>query len=216
MSEPETQRAIAFVDGQNLFHAAREAFGYRYPNYDPLRLAQEVCTGQGWQLAQVRFYTGVPEPEDNAFWHHFWSEKLAVLGKRKVFTYSRSLRYQTKAITLPDGSEHSYLAAHEKGIDVRIALDVVTLAIDGAYDVGVIFSQDQDLNEVAHEVRRIAHQQGRWIKLASAFPSNPASRNRRGIDRTDWIRVDKTTYDRCIDPNDYRPNSKRHTQRQRP
>ncbi len=35
-SEPPVKRAIAFVDGQNLFHAARKAFGYTYPNYDRL------------------------------------------------------------------------------------------------------------------------------------------------------------------------------------
>ena len=33
--EPAIKRAIAFVDGQNLFYAAKEAFGYSYPNYDP-------------------------------------------------------------------------------------------------------------------------------------------------------------------------------------
>ena len=33
--EPAIKRAIAFVDGQNLFYAAKEAFGYTYPNYDP-------------------------------------------------------------------------------------------------------------------------------------------------------------------------------------
>ena len=32
--EPPIKRAVAFVDGQNLFHAAREAFGYTYPNYN--------------------------------------------------------------------------------------------------------------------------------------------------------------------------------------
>ncbi|MGH9381111.1 MAG: NYN domain-containing protein [Thermoanaerobaculia bacterium] len=208
MSEPETKRAIAFIDGQNLFHAAREAFGYSFPNYDPLRLAQEVCAGQGWQLAQVRFYTGVPDAQDNSFWNHFWTEKVAVLGTRKVFTYARLLRYQTQTVTLSDGRQHSYRTAYEKGIDVRIALDVVNLALEDAYDVGLIFSQDQDLNEVAQELRRIAHQQRRWIKLASAFPVSPTSRNRRGIDRTDWIRVDKATYDRCIDPLDYRPKRK--------
>ena len=31
-TEPGVKRTIAFVDGQNLFHAAREAFGYTYPN----------------------------------------------------------------------------------------------------------------------------------------------------------------------------------------
>jgi len=38
-TEPQTKRAIAFVDGQNLFYAAKEAFGYSHPNYDVLALA---------------------------------------------------------------------------------------------------------------------------------------------------------------------------------
>ena len=48
--EPPTKRAVAFVDGQNLFHAAREAFGYTYPNYDVSALAGLVCARQGWEL----------------------------------------------------------------------------------------------------------------------------------------------------------------------
>jgi len=44
------------VDGQNLFHAAREAFGYTYPNYDISALSRQVCAGQGWELSQVCFY----------------------------------------------------------------------------------------------------------------------------------------------------------------
>ena len=36
------RRAVAFIDGQNLFHAAKEAFGYRHPNFDPLKLAATV------------------------------------------------------------------------------------------------------------------------------------------------------------------------------
>ena len=35
-AEPAIKRAVIFVDGQNLYHAAREAFGYTYPNYDRL------------------------------------------------------------------------------------------------------------------------------------------------------------------------------------
>lgn len=33
-SEPQVKRTRAYVDGQNLFHGAKEAFGYTYPNYD--------------------------------------------------------------------------------------------------------------------------------------------------------------------------------------
>ncbi len=43
------KRAVAFIDGQNLFYAAREAFGYSYPNYDPKALAAKVRGEQGWR-----------------------------------------------------------------------------------------------------------------------------------------------------------------------
>jgi hypothetical protein len=49
-SEPTVKRAVAFFDGQNLFHAAREAFGYDYPNYSPLALAARLCGNNGWSL----------------------------------------------------------------------------------------------------------------------------------------------------------------------
>ena len=32
--EPVTNRVIGFVDGKNLFYAAKQAFAYSYPNYD--------------------------------------------------------------------------------------------------------------------------------------------------------------------------------------
>jgi len=206
--EPADKRAVAFIDGQNLFHAAREAFGYTYPNYDPVALARAVCSAQGWRLAQTRFYTGVPDPSDNAFWGHFWTAKLAVMGTRGVQVYSRPLRYRNKTIRLPRGETTTVLVGQEKGIDVRIALDVVRLALDMHYDVALVFSQDQDLSEAAEEIRLIAARQSRWIKIACAFPVSPTSRNRRGVNKTDWIRIDRATYDACLDPNDYRPKRK--------
>lgn len=108
---------------------------------------------------------------------------------------------------LPDGTEHTYLAGEEKGIDVRIALDIVRMAHRGEYDVALVFSQDQDLSEVAEEVRTIAHEQDRWLKIACAYPISPTSRNRRGINKTDWIPIDRALYDTCLDRRDYRPGS---------
>src|SRR5258708_12354407 len=62
--EPADKRTIAFFDGQNLFHAARAALGYTFPNYDPIALATAVCKQQGWPLAEARFYTRLPHPDD--------------------------------------------------------------------------------------------------------------------------------------------------------
>jgi len=82
---------------------------------------------------------------------------------------------------------------------------VVSLARRQALDVALVFSQDQDLSEVADEIREIARQQGRWIKMASAFPASPVYGNRRGINGTDWIRIERAEYDACLDRRDYRP-----------
>ena len=206
--EPSVKRAIAFIDGQNLFYSAREAFGYTYPNYDVSALSKLVCQNEGWQLSRVRFYTGIPEASDNAFWHNFWSLKLRVLSHQGVYIFSRPLRYRNITVTLPDGTQHTFLLGQEKGVDVRIALDVIRLAHRREYDVALIFSEDQDFSEAAEEIRIIAQEQNRWIKVACAFPYSPTHK-RRGIAKTDWIRIDKATYDSCIDHRDYRPKSMR-------
>jgi uncharacterized LabA/DUF88 family protein len=206
--EPTTKRAIAFFDGQNLFFAAKAAFGYGYANFDAPALARLVCVRQGWSLAAVRFYTGLPNQRVDPFWSHFWTAKLAQMGREGVYTFSRTLRYRSQVIQLPDGTMGPGRVPQEKGIDIRIALDVVRLAHENLYDVGVIFSQDQDLSEAADEVRVVAREQHRWIKLASAFPTGKTT-NRRGINSTDWIQIDRASYDTCLDERDYRPKKGR-------
>jgi uncharacterized LabA/DUF88 family protein len=203
--EPAIKRAVTFVDGQNLFYGVKEAFGYVYPNYDILKLSETVCASQNWHCAGTRFYTGVPDPTDNPEKNAFWTAKLAAMGRQGVSVYTRSLRYRNKPVPLPGGKTHSLLVGEEKGIDVRIALDVMGMAMRNEYDVAVVFSQDQDLSEVADEIPVIARQQGRWIRIACAFPISPTARNRRGINHTQWIQIDRKTYDACIDPKDYRP-----------
>jgi len=203
--EPKVKQAVAFFDGQNLFHSAREAFGHKYPNYDPHALSRMICDRNGWDLVQVRFYTGMPDVEDDPVWNHFWTHKLAAMGRKGVYTYARSLRYRNQTVVLPNGNTTTILVGQEKGIDVRIALDIVRQAREKKYDVALVFSQDQDLSEVADEIRSISMLQKRWIKMACAFPVSPTSHNKRGIDKTEWIRINRADYDSCLDPRDYRP-----------
>ncbi len=187
-AEPLIKRTVAFFDGQNLFNAAKEAFGYGFPNHDPICLATALCGQRGWNLQQVRFYTGIPAPTSGDRRTQFWNAKLAQLGRRGAFTFTRPLRH-----------------GNEKGIDVRIALDIVSCVLEHRCDVALVFSQDQDLGEAADEVRKISQQQGRWVKVASAYPVSSTATNKRGINSTEWIRVERALYDSCIDPRDYLP-----------
>jgi uncharacterized LabA/DUF88 family protein len=154
--QPLAPRASVYIDGQNLYFAARDAFGHRVPNYDPTALATLVCTRKGWTLANVHFYTGIPSETDSPDWHLFWKRRLTVMGTRGVETCSRPLSYQTHRVRLSDGTIRSIRIGREKGIDVRLALDIVRMARAGTFDVAIVFSQDQDLAEVATELRAIA------------------------------------------------------------
>jgi uncharacterized LabA/DUF88 family protein len=183
---------ISFVDGQNLYRSAMECYGYTYPNYDVAALSNAVCRERfGCDVIQTRFYTGVPPFGEDPRWHGFWTAKLRAMSAQGVHTYHRPTRNQK-----------------EKGIDVRIALDVIGLAHRGSYDVAIIFSQDQDLSEVVNEIKSTACEQDRWIKVACAYPVAGHVR-KRGINNMDWAPFNKEVYDACIDSRDYRPKEYR-------
>ncbi len=200
--KPDTPRVHAFFDGQNLFYRVRDCFGYNFPNFDPVKLAEEVVAEAATdrELLQVHFYTGLHKKTQNQFWHDFWTKKLTAMRAKGVRVVTRPLMYirvHTAAGVISKGME--------KGIDMRIGLDLVRLARKNEYDVALIFSQDKDLEEAVAEVKELRKGLNRWIVFESAFPSNPVLGVQRGIPGTQWRPFDKTLYDRCIDPIDYRP-----------
>jgi uncharacterized LabA/DUF88 family protein len=225
LSEPTIKRTVVFIDGQNLFHAAREAFGCTYPHFDITKLSAEICSKCGFELKQVHFYTGIPPKSDNMKWHTFWANKLRSARRQGVEVFTRILRARGKRITiplsqlipclsadqvalqLPSTFEYTFKTFEEKGVDVRLALDVIRMAVKADYDIAVIVSQDQDLSEVSKELRSIARERKRWIKICSAFPYSPSMENPRGIDYTDWIRIERELYEKCIDYNKYFPKT---------
>ena len=205
MEVPATKYAMAFVDGQNLYRHAKDAFGHHHPNYDPLKLHSAVCAANGWIPNLVRFYTGVPNALKDPMWAAYWNNRIMALKRAGVAVTTRKIRYHEETIQNSDGTFHTVETPQEKGVDVRLALDVVSKARKREFQVAVIYSQDQDLCEVVEEVKEIAIEQNRWIKIACAFPSGPNATSGRGIDGADWIKMDQDFYDACLDPRDYRP-----------
>ena len=197
--EPAIKRTIAFVDGQNLFGSARDAFGIRQPSFDVVALARAVSLQRGWRLEGVRFYTGVPEASDRPALHDMWARQLRRMRSCGVVVTTRHVRRRRRRGLLDDGRLVDVTVFEEKGIDLRIALDVVRALIAGECDVVLLFSQDQDFAELADEVRFVARRQCRWVKIASAFPVGPGTRNRRGVDHTDWVPIDSAMWEACLD-----------------
>ncbi len=199
--------SMAFFDVQNLFRHAKDAYqitpgdGYHHPNFDPLKLHAKVAQALGFKPNLTRFYTGVPPLSESEMWSGYWSNRVLALKRSGIIVETRKLRYHTE--TLLDGSIQK--VPQEKGIDIRISLDLVRCARKKEYDVAIIFSQDQDLSEAVKEVKDIAREQNRQIKIVSAFPESSIATARRGVDNTQWFPFDKALYDACLDPRDYRP-----------
>lgn len=139
-------------------------------------------------LSEIRFYTGVPDPSQDPFWHGFWSNKLRYLGSRGIHVYRGRVN--------PGGQE--------KGVDVSMAIDLVSLTYEQRYEVAILVSQDWDFGPAVRLAKRIARGQGRLLAFESAFPYEAGRSMPRGIPGTKWVPIDKHLYDACHEPTDYR------------
>ena len=117
---------------------------------------------------------------------------------------TRDLRYLTETDAGSPGGVR-VLSAREKGIDLRIALDVMAAARRPDCANILILSRDQDFREVIADVRLMCDFARRDIGLWSAYPEvrdGPAFN--RGVDGTRELRISRRDYDQLRDRADYR------------
>ena len=131
-------RAIVFLDYQNVYMSAREAF-YPSPStephwegqIDPLALGELMieCSPFERALAGVRIYRGIPNATKDS--------KGYGACRRQISAWSRSTKTPvvTRPLRYPRTWPHH--KPEEKGIDVSLAVDFVLMAVQGDYDVGI-------------------------------------------------------------------------------
>jgi len=195
-------RAAVFIDGQNLFHSAKALFGHRRPNFDVRALADALCGKSGGACSEIYFYSGIPSNKEAPEWNAYWRRKLAAMSREGVKLFTPPLRYSTRREIDANGRQHTVRIPTEKGVDVRIALDIVRAANEATCDTIILVSQDSDLFEAVSEALAIARDQGRLLRLISAFPERESGSG-RGIEGSERMGFDRALYDRCIDPRDY-------------
>jgi hypothetical protein len=92
-----------------------------------------------------------------------------------VRVVTRTLLYSPGLVLMEDGSTQTVPIPREKGIDLRLALDLLRLARHGEFEVALIFSQDSDLAEVVQEIDALRKEMDRWLVVDCAYPHDPAS-----------------------------------------
>lgn len=196
------QRVVLFVDNQNFYNWARRAFfpdsdWHVHGQFNPVLLGQLITSrpvgGTTRVLHQVRVYTGRPK--------RFQQPQSYAANRRQCAAWEN---WGAKVIWRPLKYPRDWpnTKAQQKGIDVALAVDLVALAVDGEYDVGVIVSADTDLRPALEFV--LARYEGkRWVEaVAWKTPRSYVSLSvpRREIS-CHWLT--KADYDEVADLTDY-------------
>jgi uncharacterized LabA/DUF88 family protein len=142
------RRVVVFIDAMNLYNDALRAFcppGTRTGTsgqVNPMKLAHLLCQreplGESGKrtLEQVRIYRGRPNSTKEPKTYGAHMRQCAAWEKAGAEVIFRPLRY-------PDDWPKS--PPEEKGIDVQIAIDIVTMASNEELDVAILVSTDTDL-----------------------------------------------------------------------
>lgn len=194
-----------FIDWQNTYEGAREAFGFgpedgHVPgNIDPWKAARLLAaapdpTGSPRALQRVRIYRGMPDRERSPKTHSAARAQIAAWesrGQDRLEVRSRKLRYTSAVDT----------RGHEKGIDVQLAVDLVETAIRERADRAVVVSTDNDLLpalELAIAERGEAFIEVAFWRSDSAAPSLHIP-GRRIVKRA----LGREYYEKLHDPTDF-------------
>lgn len=198
------ERIAVFLDYQNIYSRGRDAFCNRLDpavcgQVHPFRLA-ELISSRGRnprQLVQVRVYRGRPDATRDPQGYGANVRQCAVWERTpltKVIT--RQLRY-------PLNWPHQ--RPEEKGIDVALAIDFVTMAVRGEYDCGVIMSTDTDLKPALEAVLEMGR--GRTYprcELAAWSLPDQHARRLSVPGRRIWCHwLDRADYESVADRTDY-------------
>lgn len=195
---------IVFLDYQNVYNCAREEFGLlgnptRFGTVDPLRFAERIVARHpdDTKLVGVRVYRGLPDSgrQPEAYGASLRQREAHLRAGRGLVVFrQRVLRYP---------ADWPASKPEEKGVDVELAVDFVTMAANGAYDIGVIASVDTDLVPALEAVANMPGPYPR-CEVAAWHSAGRHSRRLHVKGRKMWCHwMDETDFDAVRDDTDY-------------
>jgi len=187
--------AMIFIDGNNFYHNLKH-MGIQPSKVDFKKVCEKICEKYGLDLKRILYYNSVPNiktiGEENYYKHMSFMSGLEADGiavkTRKLQHLSNAERVSKKLSTLeklqvcekcrPLVTQNCVdciggFQEKEKGVDVMIAVDMISMALKGMYDAAVLVSGDSDFTHVLD----LVEENGK--KAIVAFLSSGCSREIR-------------------------------------
>lgn len=186
-------RAMAFIDYQNFDIALKNYFRMlkkEFPRLDYHKMAGNLCdkiplhagesAGPRIQLLKTMLF--VPEPDEFLLTDNFWKEYDRSLSGLQAKPFldvikGRFMSYPVDADVPMDIANRRTFYKVEKGTDINIAANMLTMAFNNSYDIAILVSSDSDYKTVLTTLRTfgklsfIATVEGQVSKLAEAADS---------------------------------------------
>jgi uncharacterized LabA/DUF88 family protein len=147
----ENERVMVFVDGGNLYAGVKLGL-HLQKSVDIDSLIKKLTSGRS--LVRAYYYT-TPSPHPNSSQGKAHQRFLDKLGWIENLQLRRGrVVPRRNVVECPKcGKAFDYNVYMQKGIDTRIAVDMVTLAVRDAYDTAILVSGDSDLAEAVNYIR---------------------------------------------------------------
>jgi uncharacterized protein (TIGR00288 family) len=141
-------KAFIFIDGSNFYFKLKEISQKLNKKYSLLnfnfRKFCEWLVGEN-ELLEIRYYLGaVKREKNNEKSEKMYANQQKLIGK---------LQQQKINIILGQLIRHPDKTYHEKGVDVRLAVEMIRFARENKYDVAYLLSSDTDLVPAVEEAR---------------------------------------------------------------
>lgn len=162
-------RVQIFIDGGNFHFLALKPLNIQESDFDFDAFVSFLADGREVQEKAKRFYIGtVREKEGDERSKRAMARQVQLFNELKKSAWeikTSKLRERTEKIVIDDRvidykriqscgiSEIVYQTFREKGIDVKIATDLVAGAIDDKFDTAILVSSDTDLVPMIDWVR---------------------------------------------------------------
>jgi len=168
MEQNNISRVCVYVDGSNFYHIVLKKLGVKDTEFDYEALTKYLVGNEILGESGKRYYVGTVQAQNNI-------PNEAFSRQQALFTYLRShnweikhspLRKRVEEVVIDDRIDaYEKIKAiginiikverwREKGIDVKLAVDLMVGAIDNKYDTAIVVSSDTDLVPAIDWVRK--------------------------------------------------------------
>lgn len=144
------KKAFVFIDGGNFYFKLKGLKtklnkNYSLLNFNFRNFAEWLAKPN--ELIEIHYYLGAINQQNN----NEKSQKMYA-DQQRLFM---KLQNQNINVILGQLIQHPDKTYHEKGVDVRLAVEMIRYARQGKYDIAYLISSDTDLVPAVEEVQSI-------------------------------------------------------------